>query len=608
MASLPLPPQNTRRASHSTTQSSHVNNDLHSIDITATQSTSDNIPLGSSSSSEYSFLDASPPTAETRSASPPRQSVSIPEEAEPRRCWICFSDDTEDTPESGIWRTPCGCNLTAHEPCLLQWIADIEAPKQDRSAAAPANIQCPQCKMKIHLARPRSYIVEAVGALEYYNGRALLPVFVLGMGYTILLGLSHHGAHTIRMIFGAEEAAEMLAPLQPSQWSYLERQAMLQFPAVAKPLFRGWRGLRVELGLPVIPAAIMASRTSLADAILPILPIVFFATHPKTSGSLSLGYWPPSSALTFVVLPYIRSAYDMYMDTVWRPHERRWLKEVKPQLTTEDAAAAARNGVDADADAEDEDEDDDGADIINIEIDMDMNIFGGGDDDGDNDQIPDLIEPDSPIQAAVDADPLQAPPLHAPPQDDLLNFPIDIAADAAPAPDVPQQAPQPPQPAVQPAAQPAQPRHQHHRREIDIISSARRVSQLFFGALLFPSISAGCGELLRLLLPLSWTVPTKRMLQGPMAGSAAGGILDRILWGSNAAMSGSGEARLVPTGLLQTRWGRTVVGGCLFVVIKDMVRVYCRWRMAVSFRERKVLDYDRKRGKVEGIVPRWLGG
>jgi len=64
----------------------------------------------------------------------------------------------------------------------------------------------------------------------------------------------------------------------------------------------------------------------------------------------------------------------------------------------------------------------------------------------------------------------------------------------------------------------------------------------------------------------------------------------------------------VPTGLLQTRWGRSVVGGCLFVVIKDMVRVYCRWRMAVSFRERKVLDYDRKRGKVEGIVPRWLGG
>jgi len=592
MASLPLPPQNTRRASHST---SHADNDLNSVDLSATQSTSGNIPLESSSSSEYSFLESTSPAAETQSASPPHQSVSNPEEVEPKRCWICFSDDTEDTPESGLWRTPCGCNLTAHEPCLLQWVADIEAPKADRSAAAPANIQCPQCKMKIHLARPRSYVVEAVGALEYYNGRALLPAFVLGLGYTVLLGLSHHGAHTLRMIFGAEEAAQMLSPLQPSQWSYLERQAMLQFPAIAQPLFRGWRGLRVELGLPVIPAAIMASRTSLADAVLPILPIVFFATHPKTSESLSLGYWPPSSALTFVVLPYIRSAYDMYMDSIWRPHERRWLKEVKPQLSTEDASAAAQNGADAEA----EDDDDDGADIINIEIDMDMNIFGA--DDEDDNEMPDLVDP---VPAAADLQPpLQAPPLHAPPQDDLFNFPIDIAADAAPAPDIPQQEQQP-QPQPQPQA--ARPRH-NHRREIDIISSVRRVSQLFFGALLFPSISAGCGELLRLLLPLAWTVPTKRLVQGPMAGSTAGGMLDRILWGSNGAKSGSGEARLVPTGLLQTRWGRSVVGGCLFVVVKDMVRVYCRWRMAVSFRERKVLDWDRKKGKLEGTVSSWAG-
>lgn len=48
------------------------------------------------------------------------------EEQEPRRCWICFNDETEDDATTSEWRSPCTCSLVAHEKCLLDWIADME--------------------------------------------------------------------------------------------------------------------------------------------------------------------------------------------------------------------------------------------------------------------------------------------------------------------------------------------------------------------------------------------------------------------------------------------------------------------------------------------------
>lgn len=617
-----LPPQQLPRRSPPVTRNATSINDTEE----ASSSSIEQKDLESSTTSDFTFADAASvaedPLQATATAVTEQQSRRVNTE-EPRRCWICFSDETEDTSESGIWRQPCPCNLVAHEPCLLQWIADIEAPKAGRSTAAPADIRCPQCKAKIYLARPRSYIGEAVGTIEKYTGKALLPAVLLGTGYSLILGMSHHGAHTIRMLFGAEEAERMLAPLPPMQWSQFERYAMANFPNIAWPFFRHWRGFRVELGLPLIPAALVASRTRLADAILPILPIVFFASHPKTSESLSIGYWPPSAALTFVVLPYFRSAYDEYMKRVWSPHERRWLAEVKPRLGEEPATAQNDGAEVADAgDAEDADV------MINIGLnwaddDEEEEVVVEEDEDTDDDEMPELE--DIPIP-----DVQQAPALHAPPQDDLVHalhahaearrqLAEFIGADEGPAvrrqvrqlaelearreaeEDANALPPQQAQPAPAPA--PAQPVHQHRRHEIDLLASARRVAESIMGALLYPTVAAGCGELLRLLLPLTWTVATKRLHIPPNSNTyAATGLLDRLLWGfgrsNEAGARSGGETRIVPTGLLQTKWGRSVVGGCLFVVVKDMVRVYCRWRMAVSFRERRIRDWDRKKGRL----------
>ncbi|KAI9644600.1 hypothetical protein NHQ30_006621 [Ciborinia camelliae] len=78
----------------------------------------------------------------------------------------------------------------------------------------------------------------------------------------------------------------------------------------------------------------------------------------------------------------------------------------------------------------------------------------------------------------------------------------------------------------------------------------------FMGAVLFPAISGIMGSSLKYVLPSLWM-----------------------------------RARGGKPGLLQHKWARSVVGGCLFVVLKDMVVLYCKWKKARDFGKKKVLDF-----------------
>jgi hypothetical protein len=97
------------------------------------------------------------------------------------------------------------------------------------------------------------------------------------------------------------------------------------------------------------------------------------------------------------------------------------------------------------------------------------------------------------------------------------------------------------------------------------------VSNSIVGALLLPGISFAMGEALRLILPRSWTtVPSRNhWLFGP---------------------SPSGRP-----GLLQQQWGRSLVGGCLYVVLNDAIRVYSKSRKVAAMQNRKVKNVDRPR-------------
>ena len=414
----------------------------------------------------------------------------------------------------------------------------MEAPEGNRSAAQRKEIKCPQCKADIHLARPRSLVVDAMGVVEKVTGQMLLPGVVLGSVYTLFIGCSHHGAHTVRMIFGSVDADAILAPTP--QVSLIEEQLQRYAPILARPFFRNWRGWRVELGLPMIPGALIASRTTFADTILPFLPIVFFATHPRHQQELTRAFWPPSAALAFVVLPYIRSLYEECLERIWGEHERRWTKEIRPRLGGEE-----ENGGD---NAQNNDADGNDGDLVQLQIDIEEEVEDDDEDGGDEEGAP----------APPNVEQAGAPPLNQAPADNeqqggQANGQGDNEAN-------PNQG--------QGQGNQNQHQHQHHRVDINFLAYASRFAETTLGALAFPTVSAAMGESLKFVLPPAWTVPRTR-------------------WG-----------RPVPTGLLQTRWGRSIVGGCLFVAFKDAVRIYCKWKMAQAYRKRRVLDYDKRSGKI----------
>lgn len=95
--------------------------------------------------------------------------------------------------------------------------------------------------------------------------------------------------------------------------------------------------------------------------------------------------------------------------------------------------------------------------------------------------------------------------------------------------------------------------------------SATLSADTIMGALFFPAVAAAMGELLHVSLPAKW-----------------------VGRGLGVRIGGRG-------GLLMEKWGRSLVGGCLFVVLKDVVTLYCKWKKARDFGKRRVLDWRGKR-------------
>ncbi|KAL4810436.1 hypothetical protein BDV18DRAFT_131006 [Aspergillus unguis] len=404
------------------------------------------------------------------------QCANPPALDDPRKCWICYTDETEDTPLNAEWRSPCPCALTAHEGCLLDWLADLENPRARKRTGRQAKMVCPQCKTEIIVARPRSYIVDVVRLVERFAGRLVLPGMVFTLAGTVWAGCCAHGVYSMYFVFGTTEAKSILEEAADGTWN---------------------SGL--NLGLPLIPLVLIFSRTRYAEGLLPAIPVLFFATHnPAHEPDLDL--WPPSAAVTFAALPYLKSFYSALYERLFGKWERRWIAEVQPRQSDV-------NEYDDNAPPEPVEAEPGNGDIL-MEFDLELQV-GMGEDDP---QEP-LGLPDGPRERRERNQQNQAGGING-----------------------------------------------HN-----LVHETSSLADIVLGALAFPAISASMGGLLKYVLPKSWTTAS---------------TLDK------------GRP-----GLLQTRWGRSVIGGCVFVLLKDALVLYCRWKLAQTHRRRKVLNYDRSKKK-----------
>ncbi|KAK4889419.1 hypothetical protein LTR27_011763 [Elasticomyces elasticus] len=509
------------------------------------------------------------------------------EDPEVKTCWICFSDSTEDTPTTSPWRDPCPCALVAHEECLLDWIADIEAPKNNRNARSilGRKLECPQCKSEIKLNRPRNPVVGLVRTLERATAQLLLPTGLAFLTGVLYSGSVAFGKDTIYTIFGGKDGYRILKPLfqsigRPPLEMYLGRpQIALQ--QLTKTLLDHLVHWRVYVGLPLIMPMIILSRTRLADSILPVLPVLFFATGQAAggNGSMDLTAWPPSAGLCFSLLPYARAAYNTYYDRVWAAKMRRWSKEIQPRSTSEGATEVGFGNEAVEemrADVEDEN-------VFEVRID------GGIWEDWQ--EAPAEVQQQAPRRRA------QAPPLAQPPvQDDAqADPPPNILDDTLQVLDPqvdellnePVAPPQRPNAVPRPAAAPAV--QQQPERRLSFSPTA--IAETILGALFFPTLAGLSGDLLNLVLPSSLTYASKvRALQRPS-------ILTTLFDAVNGSAGKGGSAAAVSRPFLSQRWARSLVGGCLLVVVKDAVMVYVRWKMVEGHRRRRVLDYTGSDGR-----------
>ena len=414
---------------------------------------------------------------------------------EPRKCWICFSDETEDTPTSSEWISPCPCALQAHQTCLLDWIADLESPKRKKAK----KIRCPQCKSHIKVLQPHSLSIEIVRAISRITGRLVWPAAGCAVGTMVTAGLFMHGAHTASILMDRHEYQRFMFP----------RSGRL-------PLSRA-------LGIPLIPILLILSRTSAGDSILPFLPLLYITSSKvQFQGGLAVRGTPD---LWICSLPVLRSVYFAAYRKWALPRERAWLQEIEPRA----ADNAEENGA-----QEQENAEGGGGGPLDMDFELGVQIEVDAIDDGighhhlhhihDHD-----LQPNIQHQEAVNP----APPNNNRDADNQNGNPQNG----------PRAQPQRPRPIIQ--------------NFVFAIPDLVRVS---LGALALPLVSYYMGQLIKATLPKSWVAsPT---------------------WNRSSK------------GILQSQTGRTVVGGCLFIVLKDSLFLYSKYSMAQNHKKRKVLNYS----------------
>lgn len=505
----------------------------------------------------------------------------------PRRCFICLTDE-EPSDDPGTWVDPCGCTLEAHQDCMLSWVTDCERSNKP--------LQCPVCKDRITLEGPWDPIVAVTEAVANKFTRA--SPFMLLSSVTI-------GAQFSLQMYGAF-----------AMWAFAGREALVDYVLGHEVWVNGEASRALMTGGQRLGNALVLTNVGPALLVGQLMP--WFANKIFLSTASLYGVyhvmhddnfltWPPSPQLAMAVFPYVRSVYlNLWREFVF-PYEvnlNRQINGLPPIEPRRDEPPAERqpeqrgeggvvgflnNLIEAlEGDEADEDEADalgprapgdaqEGGVVIELviqEVDHEDENAQGQQPAGQNQGPQQPLNNENPVvRPAEEGEGGESEESEEDEEDDNDVPPlVPIEEPQNPAPEAVAN----PAPVIVPeAGAGGNEAAQENQHEAPQAPPARRpglgailsgVSNAIVSALILPGVSYAMGELLRMVLPKQLT----------------------------AASSLSRGSTMRP-GLLQQQWGRSLVGGCLYVVIKDMLRLYTKSRKVAAIGNRRVKNIDRAR-------------
>ncbi|KAK0627279.1 hypothetical protein B0T14DRAFT_512336 [Immersiella caudata] len=484
-------------------------------------------------------------------------------------CFICLQTDA-DAP-NGPWVHACPCSLEAHEKCMLQWIAEMETtPRTSTNSQSSQGLRCPACRARIRVEEPRDSVVAFYNAFQRTYGRISPMILLTIVSGGTMVGSAWYGWNALSVFAGSHAARRWLgARVMPSRFA----------------------------GMPT-PVALVTSAVRLAELSLigPGLVVLWWVPGAEFSmlpgsvlyaGSLvargELFSWPPSPEWAFTLMPVVHVTYDFLYAEFLGPIEKRFNQVLRGRPTTESTAAAEQ--VDAEqGDGAPAEQNGERRGLGRTALAWLGRLLGGplfhGNEGEENNEQED-IEVDIRIDLAAAGEEVEAddPEVDAD-ADDLAEA---IQGEFQMVPEEPVQLEE-----EQPRAEerdadpplPAEPRQrrrdrQRGRNRADNANGGQnrlveepRVSLFsvimngMTTTLLFPAISYGMGELVRRVVPASWARPP--------------------------------TYRRPATGLLQYRWGRSLIGACLFFVLRDAFALYYKYRRVQVKLARRVRNVERK--------------
>lgn len=476
-------------------------------------------------------------------------------------CFICLQTDADEP--NGPWVNPCPCSLEAHEKCMLQWVAETETQPSTRSSSG---LRCPACRARIRIDEPRDTLIAFYNRFQRVYGRISPLVLTTIVAGGTIVGSAWYGWTALHVFAGHDAAYNWLAARTVGPWG----------PG------------RIRTPLSLVTAAVRLMELSLIG---PCIVVLWWV--PATGVSLipgSLLYvgtllarnrpfsWPPSPEWVISAMPLVRATYAVVYAEFFGPLEKRLNRILRGQPAEEPPAAQNDEAAPAQAaPAQPAEQPGEGAQpggvggaVANwLRHLLAPLLHGDGHAADDEDAADEHVEVE--IQ-------LELPNLgqEAEDDDDADFEDLDLAAPLE-QPDPEDQNPPPQLPNGDPENPPQQQQQQNENdnnrqnppADDGRVSFLTTLMNSMTTTLLFPGISYGMGEFIRRVVPPSWVrQPTYRR---------------------------------PATGLLQYRWGRSLVGACLFFVLRDAFALYYKYRRVQVKLHRKVRNVEKKAAAVAAM-------